>query len=113
MFYSSNPLWHGSFSYSYRFLVDLTPGLALGTALVWEWIRTRRWRSAVLATLCAVSVGVGGGRVLLSVRLVSLHHQDPANMRRFFDWRDLEVVQCLKRDPVEPDGLRMLRGMLR
>ena len=114
LFYSSNPLWHGSFSYSYRFLVDLTPGLALGAALAWEWITARRWRSAMMGALFAISVGFQiVGAFYYPCGWYRSTIEDPRNMARFYNWQDLEVVQCIKQGPVEPDGLRMLRRMLR
>ena len=111
-FYSSSPVWDGSFSYSYRFLVDLTPGLALGAALAWEWIQARRWRATLFGGMCAASVGlqvVGAFDYPCGWYRSTL--LDPRNMARIFDWRDLEVAQCLKQGPVESDGLRLIRGM--
>ena len=113
-FYSSNPGWDGGFSYSYRYLVDLTPGLALGAALVWEWIQSRGWRIALLGGMLAVSLGVQiVGAFDYPCGWYRSPQKDPRNMARIFDWRDLEVAQCLKQGPVESDGLRVIRGMLR
>jgi len=112
VFYSSISQWDGGFSYSYRFLVDLLPGLAFGAAVIWEWIQSRRWRRAAMAGLFVLSVGVqivgafdypcGWYRSTLT---------DPALISRTFDWTDLEIVQCLRRGPVEPDGVHFLRQL--
>lgn len=114
IFYSSINTWDGAFSYSYRFLVDLLPGLAFGAALVWERIRASRGRSIVMASLFMWSVGiqmVGAFNYPCGWYRSTL--KDPAAMARIFSWRDLEVVQCLRLGPVEPDGIRLIRGMLK
>ena len=44
---------------------------------------------------------------------LQIARDNPAAVARFFDWTDLEVVQCLQAGPVEPDGVRLLRGLVR
>lgn len=113
-FYATMTLWHGSFSYSYRYLVDLLPALALGMAPVWGWLTAKGWRASVFGALAVFSLAIQVvGVVYYPCDWYRSTLRDPSAMARFFDWRDLEVVQCLKRGPIEPDGLRVLRGMLR
>lgn len=112
-FYSTFTQWHGSFSYSYRYLVDLLPALALLAAPTWAWLRARRWRTWTIGALAAFSVAIQVvGVVWYPCDWYRSTLRDPAVVARFFDWRNLEVVQCLKAGPVDPDGLRVLRGLL-
>lgn len=109
IFYSSIVQWDAGFSYSYRFLVDVLPGLAVGAALAWDWIRARRWRVATMASLFAVSVGMQVvGAFFYPCGWYRSTLNDRQAMARMFSWRDLEVAQCLRSGPVEPDGLRLL-----
>jgi hypothetical protein len=38
--------------------------------------------------------------------------REPMAMARMFDWRDMELVQCVRNGPVDPDGLRAIRRAL-
>lgn len=113
-FYSCYIVWDGAFSYSYRFLVDLLPAMALLVAPVWVWLVRRSWRRWTIGALAAFSVGVQVvGAFYYPCGWYRSPRNDPLAMARFFDWTDLEVVQCLRSGPVYPDGLRALRdGMI-
>jgi hypothetical protein len=114
LFYSTLPQWHGQFSYSYRYLVDALPALALLTAPTWTWLSARVWRVATLGTVAAFSVFIQVvGVFYYPCGWYRSTRSDPTAMARFFDWHNLEVVQCLRNGPVDPDGLRFLRGLSR
>lgn len=109
-FYACYTVWDGAFSYSYRFLVDLLPAMALLAAPTWAWLSRRRWRRWTIGVLAAFSVGVQVvGVFYYPCGWYRSPRSDPQAMARFFDWTDLEVVQCLRTGPVYPDGLRALR----
>lgn len=113
VFYSMWHLWDGAFSYSYRFLVDLLPGLCLFIAVVWEWIvRNWIWKSLLVVALTfSLLIQVTGAFFYpcgwYNTPVKVLEHRE-----RFWDWRDPEFARCLANGPVDPDGLRFLRKVL-
>lgn len=111
-FYSTLPQWHGQFSFSYRYLVDLLPALALLAVPTWGWIVARSWRRQAIGALAVFSLFIQVVGVLYyPCGWYRSTQHDPAAMARFFDWGNLEVVQCLRAGPVDPDGLRLIRGL--
>lgn len=113
LLYSSWPQWDGAFSYSYRFLVDLLPGLALFLGVAWTWIVEKRWRAGLLLATVAFSVGI---QVIGAFYYPCgwLDHPTLAitDRARFWDWRDPEFARCLQSGPVDPDGLQFARQVL-
>lgn len=113
LFYSTMPQWHGQFSFSYRYLVDLLPALALLATPMWQWLTARRWRVGMIGTLAVFSLCIQVvGAFYYPCDWYRSTRNDPEAMARFFDWSDLEVIQCLKAGPVESDGLRLIRGLV-
>lgn len=114
LFYSTWLSWHGAFSFSYRFLVDLLPGLALLLALVFEAVCARRWMRHVLVLSVGFSVGV---QIIGAFCYPCGWDESPVSAtafpERFWDWSDPEFVRCLRCGPVDPDGLRFLREMVK
>jgi hypothetical protein len=112
IFYSSWIWWFGGFSYGYRFLVDLLPGLCLFLGVGWSWVAAQRWRIGLflVAAIFSVFIQVIGafffpcGWYDFPARQ-ALEHQE-----RFWDWKDPEWLRCLQAGPVEPDGVRFLRS---
>jgi hypothetical protein len=105
--------WAGAFSFSYRLLVDLLPALVLYIPLTWDWVGARRWRRGAFVGLALFSVGIQVvGAFFYPCGWYQTTFRNPEAGRRFFDWRDLEVVQCVRAGPVDPDGLRFLRNLL-
>lgn len=114
LYLSTMPQWHGQFSFSYRYLVESLPALALLATPTWQWLTARRWRLGVIGTLAGFSLFVQVvGAFYYPCDWYRSTRSDPAAMARFFDWSDLEVVQCLKAGPAESDGLRLIRGLVR
>ena len=114
LFYSTMTQWHGQFSFSYRYLVDLLPALALLATPTWQWLKARRWRLGVIGALAVFSLCIQVvGAFYYPCDWYRSTRDDPAVMARFFDWGNLEVVQCLNAGPVESDGLRLIRGLVR
>ncbi len=112
-FYSTFTQWHGQFSYSYRYLVDQLPALTLLAAPTWNWLVARSWRRWAIGALAVFSVFVQVvGVFYYPCGWYRSTRSDPTAVARFFDWGNLEVVQCLRAGPVDPDGLRLLRGLL-
>ena len=110
LFYSTFTAWYGTFSFSYRYLVDLVPLLALFVPRVSAWFVGSPWRRRGMATLAAYSVGVQiVGSFFYPCGWYRSPVRDPAALSRIFSWRDMEVVQCLRSGPVYPDGLRLFR----
>ena len=114
LLYSAWSSWHGDFSYSYRFLVDLLPGLTLFLALMWNWIIARRWRKNLFVASAVFSVFI---QIIGSFFYPCGWFETPgranAHPERFWDWKDPEFVRCLGAGPVDPEGLRMVRQMIR
>jgi hypothetical protein len=112
IFYSSWILWDGGFSYGYRFLADLLPGLCLFLGVGWSWVAARPWRIGLflVAAIFSIFIQVIGafffpcGWYDFSARQAAQHQE------RFWDWKDPEWLRCLRAGPVEPDGVRFLRS---
>lgn len=114
LYLASMPQWYGQFSFSYRYLVELLPALALLATPTWPWLTARRWRVALIGALAVFSLCIQiVGAFYYPCDWYRSPRSDPAAIARFFDWNDLEVVQCLKAGPVESDGLRLIRGLVR
>jgi hypothetical protein len=113
LLYSAWRRWHGDFSYSYRFLVDLLPGLCLFSALTWNWIIARRWRTTLFAASAVFSVFI---QIIGSFFYPCGWFETPvkanADPERFWEWKDPEFLRCLRTGPVDPEGLRMVRQLL-
>jgi hypothetical protein len=109
IFYSAWSVWDGAYCYSYRFLVDLLPGLCLLLAVVWDWLMARPWRKALLGATVAFSLFV---QVVGAFFYPSDWYSKPINPSlqpsRFWDWSDMELVRCLKDGPKLPDISRAL-----
>ena len=113
VYLSSMPQWHGQFSFSYRYLVELLPALALLATPTWQWLTARRWRAGVIGTLALFSLCIQiVGAFYYPCDWYRSTRSDPTAMARFFDWSDLEVVQCLNAGPRESDGLRLIRDLV-
>jgi hypothetical protein len=113
LFYSTWRWWNAAFSYSYRFLVDLLPALALFLAVIWPWVMARRWRVALLMVATVFSIGV---QAIGAFCYPCGWYETPVpvsstNDARFWDWSDPEFLRCLRAGPVESDGLRLLRDV--
>lgn len=107
VFYSTFTAWYGTFSFSYRYLVDLVPLLALFVPPAVAWLVRSRVRRATVAALATYSVGVQiVGSFFYPCGWYRSPIRDAAAMARIFSWRDQEIVQCLRAGPVYPDGLR-------
>lgn len=113
LLYSAWSSWHGDFSYSYRFLVDLLPGLSLFLALTWSWMIAQRWRKNLFVASAAFSVFV---QIIGSFFYPCGWFETPAranlHQERFWDWKDPEVWRCLRSGPVDPDSLRFIRALI-
>jgi hypothetical protein len=106
--YSAWSVWDGAYCYSYRFLVDLLPGLCLLLVVVWDQITRRPWRKAILIAAVAFSLFV---QVVGAFFYPSDWYTTPINPSldhsRFWDWSDMELVRCLKSGPKFPDFSRL------
>jgi hypothetical protein len=110
LFYSTFTAWYGTFSFSYRYLADLLPMFVLFIPATWAWVTASPGRRAGFATLAVGSVAIQVvGSFFYPCGWYRSPVRDPAAMARIFDWRDLEVVQCVRNGPVYPDGLRLIR----
>ena len=110
IFYSTFTAWYGTFSFSYRYLVDIVPLLVLFVGPAIAWVQQSRPRLAVAGALLTYSVGIQVvGAYFYPCGWYKSPLADPAALSRIFDWRDLEVVQCLRAGPVYPDGLQLIR----
>lgn len=111
--YSAWDIWYGAYSYSYRFLVDLLPGLALFLGLGISHLFSTPWKAAVLGVLTIFSLGV---QIIGAFSYPCGWYESPVSARidrsRFWDWRDPEFVRCLRAGPVEPEGLKLLRSLM-
>ena len=105
--------WHGAFGYSYRLLAELLPMLVLLMVPVWNRLVATPTRRAVLATVVAYSVAVQViGAFYFPCGWFRTEKHDPTWPARFFSWSDMEMMQCLRAGPVDPDGLRAIRRAL-
>ncbi len=113
MFYSTWRNWPGAFSFSYRHMVDLLPGLSLLMAAAFGWVMGSRWRKALFVGLTAFSVIVQvSGTFFYPCRWFETPVHAYEDRSRFWDWGDPEFLRCLKSGPVYPEGLRMLRSLV-
>jgi hypothetical protein len=111
--YSSWSQWHGAFSYSYRFLVDLLPALCLCLATTWNWIVAQSWRKSLFAASAALSIFL---QIIGSFFYPCGWYETPtranSHPERFWDWKDPEFLRCLRAGPVDPEGLQLLRQLI-
>lgn len=113
LFYSSWRNWPGAFSYSYRHLVDLLPGLSLFLAVVWTSIVARRWTTVLFAALVAFSLFTQVvGAFFYPCHWIDTPVSAYVDRQRFWDWTDPEFLRCVRAGPVEPEGLRFLRDVM-
>ena len=114
LLYSAWERWDAAFSYSYRFLVDLLPGLALYLAIALQTVLARRPLAVTFFGLTAVSVLV---QIVGAFFYPCGWYETPVSAAlvpsRFWDWTDLEVIRCLRNGPVEAEGWRLLTALLR
>jgi hypothetical protein len=105
--------WDGGFSYSYRFLVDLVPGLVLLLGSVWRGVVRRRWTASVCAAAAIFSVFIQVvGAFDYPCGWTNSPVEATVDRGRFWDWQDPEFVRCARSGPVDPDGVRLLRDVL-
>jgi hypothetical protein len=113
LLYSAWSSWHGDFSYSYRFLVDLLPGLSLFLALAWNWMIAQQWRKSLFVASAVFSVVV---QIIGSFFYPCAWFETPAransHQERFWDWKDPEFLRCLHAGPIDPEGLRFIREII-
>ncbi len=106
--------WDGAYGYSYRFLVDLLPGLVVLMATRLHWVRRRRWRIVAFASVVLFSVAV---QVVGVFFYPCGWYETPVSAERhrerYWDWRDPEFVRCACAGPVQPEGLDFLRELWR
>lgn len=114
VFHSAFSIWHGAFSYSYRLLVDVLPGLILLLTAVWDWMAARRAARFGFAVLATWSVAL---QIIGAFFFPCGWESRPVSIRaaesRLWDWTDPEFVRCLAAGPHEPEALRALRARLR
>jgi hypothetical protein len=111
--YSAWSEWHASFSYSYRFLVDLLPVLCLFLPTTWNWILAHWWRKGLFVTLATFSILI---QIIGSFYYPCGWFETPVGANRhperYWDWQDPEFLRCLRAGPVNPEGLRFVREMI-
>jgi hypothetical protein len=114
LLYSSWRGWNGGFGYSYRFLVDILPGLCMFLALLWNWIKQSPLRKTVfaLSVVFSVVVQISGAFFYPCGWLEEATGVDDDGASQFWDWSDPEFARCLANGPVDPDGLRFLRNVI-
>ena len=108
LFYAGWSDWYGDFSYSYRFLVDLLPGLTLLLAVVYNRLMAEHWRRALFISFAAFSVLAQ----IVGAFFYPCGWYDHSRLGRYWDWRNPEMVSCLMAGPVSPDGLRYVKERL-
>ena len=90
LLYSAWERWDAAFSYSYRFLVDLLPGLALYLAIALQTVLARRPLAVTFFGLTAVSVLV---QIVGAFFYPCGWYETPGRAglvpSRFWDWADL------------------------
>jgi len=110
LFYSTWGYWGGGFSFGDRFLVDTLPGFTILSSVFYERIFAHQWTKAVFLVLFGFSVAVqiiGAFFYPCDWQMSPVPaHRDP---RRYWDWRDTQIVRCLCSGPVDPEGLHLLR----
>lgn len=101
--YSCWSVWYGAYCYSYRFLVDLLPGLCLLLAVIWEQLTSRPWRRIILGATVAFSIFV---QVVGVFFYPSDWYTKPISVAfdqsRLWDWSDTQLVRCLMDGPKFP-----------
>ena len=113
LLYSGWRSWHGDFSYSYRFLVDLLPGLCVFLALAWNWVTAQRWRKNLFVASAVFSVFVQIiGSFFYPCGWFETPERANSHPERFWDWKDPEFLRCLRGGPIDPEGLRLVRQMM-
>jgi hypothetical protein len=104
LLYSSWSVWDGAYCYSYRFLVDLLPGLCLLLAVVWDQITSRAWLKSLLILTVAFSLFV---QIVGAFFYPSDWYTKPISptfdRARLWSWSDMELIRCLKEGPKFPD----------
>ena len=113
LFYSTWTKWDAVFGFSYRFLVDLLPGMSLFLAVTWSWIFAQRWRIGLFVILALFSVSIQIiGSFFYPCGWSSTPVEASIHRERYWDWKDPEFLRCLRAGPVDPDGLRVIRELI-
>ncbi|MFM8412728.1 MAG: hypothetical protein ACKOCT_20950, partial [Alphaproteobacteria bacterium] len=102
------------FNFSYRFLTELLPAFVLLMAPAWSWCTATRARRLAFTVAAVYSVFVQiVGAFFYPCGWYRPSEREPMSVARLFDWRDMELVQCIRNGPVDPDGLGAIRRALR
>ena len=115
IFYSTWSVWWAGNSFSYRFLVDLLPGLCLLLPLVLDTVLARPALKMTFIAALALSIFIqiiGAFFWSPGVWYGRLKDGTPMSVQtaqwRLWDWRDPEALRCLasgpQRPPVFPSG---------
>lgn len=111
--YAAFSVWHGDFNFSYRFLTELLPAFVLLMAPTWSWCTATRARRVAFTVAATYSVFVQiVGAFFYPCGWFRGSEREPMSIARMFDWRDMELVQCVRSGPVDPDGPRAIRRAL-
>jgi hypothetical protein len=111
--YAAYVQWHAAFGFSYRYLSELLPAFVLLLAPVWEWLVATTTRRAAMTVVISYSVCVQVvGAFYYPCDWYRSPLRDPSLESRFFSWTEMELLQCLRAGPVDPDGLRAIRHLL-
>jgi hypothetical protein len=98
--------WHAGFSYSYRYLIDLVPGLALAATFALPALWARRTARYAMGVAFAFSVGI---QIIGAFYYPCGWFHSPPPLRehpeRAFDWIDSEPLRCLRSGLVRPEIL--------
>jgi hypothetical protein len=109
LFYSTVVYWDARFSFSYRYLVDLLPGLSLLLSTVWQRILRFSWSKGLLLASAIFSVFI---QIIGSFFYPCGWYDTPVkasiHQERLWDWTDPEFFRCLRAGPVNPDGMQLL-----
>jgi len=109
LFYSTWHIWDARFSYSYRFLVDLLPGLCLLLSTIWERIFKFTWMKTLFVASVVFSVCIQIiGAFFYPCGWYDTPVKASIHQERLWDWKDPEFLRCLCAGPVTPDGMQWI-----
>jgi len=99
---AKNRLWWGGTAFGPRYLSETTPALTLLIAAAWPWLAARRWALRAFGCAVALSISVQAlGAFFAPCGWSTEPVWADRHPERHWDWRDPEILRCLRRGLAE------------